>query len=71
MISAAHINDPSHVQIKIADDGKGFDYSLSDTGMGLAGMRERALSEVTSNAHGTTILCIALTNAVEKESSEI
>jgi signal transduction histidine kinase len=49
-----------HVEIEIADDGKGFDPDAATGGFGLAGMRERVQLgggwlSVTSGASGTTV----------------
>jgi two-component system sensor histidine kinase UhpB len=35
--------DPERVELVVADDGKGFSFADSNTGLGLGGMRERAL----------------------------
>jgi two-component system sensor histidine kinase UhpB len=51
----------SVVELKVADDGRGFAFEQSERGLGIAGMRERALligAELTIESrpeHGTTV----------------
>jgi two-component system sensor histidine kinase UhpB len=53
--------DPERVELVVADNGKGFSFAESNTGLGLGGMRERALlvgGELASESRpgsGTTI----------------
>jgi signal transduction histidine kinase len=49
-----------HVELSVADDGRGFDPDAATAGFGVAGMRERAALlggtlEVASGAQGTTV----------------
>ena len=49
------------VALEVADDGRGFAFDESESGLGIAGMRERALligGELTIESrpgHGTTV----------------
>jgi two-component system, NarL family, sensor histidine kinase UhpB len=54
-------SDTNGVELEVADDGRGFAFDESEGGLGIAGMRERALligAKLTIESrpgHGTTV----------------
>jgi len=60
-VAVTLLREPEQVQLQIADDGRGFSFEQAASGLGIAGMRERALLvngdlQVTSRpAEGTRI----------------